>query len=103
MTEGEDDGNGEENEEKMWGGPELTQYMENEWDEEFGDQDDLHFQADFLEDKLDNSEATTLPPSAASQSTVYQFCPLNHQLPILRLFAKHASQHSLLPEQPGKA
>ena len=80
MTEGEDDndGNGEENEEKMWGGSELTQYMENEWDEEFGDQDDLRFQADFREDEPDNSEATTLPPSTASQSTVYQFCPLTH-------------------------
>ncbi|RPD61298.1 hypothetical protein L227DRAFT_466509, partial [Lentinus tigrinus ALCF2SS1-6] len=34
--------------------------------------------------------------------TDYQFCPLPHRLPILRLFAKHASQHPLLPERHGE-
>ncbi|OSC99965.1 hypothetical protein PYCCODRAFT_1342865, partial [Trametes coccinea BRFM310] len=33
----------------------------------------------------------------------YQFCPAAHRLPILRLFAKHASQHPLLPERHGQA
>ncbi|KAJ3473316.1 hypothetical protein NLI96_g13052 [Meripilus lineatus] len=34
--------------------------------------------------------------------TGYQFCPPQHRLPIMRLFAKHASQHSLLPERHGQ-
>ncbi|KAI0710463.1 hypothetical protein C8T65DRAFT_538559, partial [Cerioporus squamosus] len=34
--------------------------------------------------------------------TDYVFCPLSHRLPILRLFAKHASQHPLLPERHGE-
>ncbi|KAI9057367.1 hypothetical protein FKP32DRAFT_1689206 [Trametes sanguinea] len=33
----------------------------------------------------------------------YQFCPAAHRLPVLRLFAKHASQHPLLPERHGEA
>ncbi|KAI0370443.1 hypothetical protein BV20DRAFT_1035909 [Pilatotrama ljubarskyi] len=33
----------------------------------------------------------------------YHFCPAPHCLLLLRLFAKHACQHSLLPERHGKA
>lgn len=32
----------------------------------------------------------------------YEFCPLAHRLPILRLFAKHFCQHTLLPERHGR-
>ncbi|KAI0348907.1 hypothetical protein OH77DRAFT_1465898, partial [Trametes cingulata] len=32
----------------------------------------------------------------------YQFCPASHRLPILRLFAKHACLHPLLPERHGQ-
>ncbi|KAI9068975.1 hypothetical protein FKP32DRAFT_1533784, partial [Trametes sanguinea] len=35
------------------------------------------------------------------RSLDYQFCPPAHRLPILRLFAKHACQHTLLPERHG--
>ncbi|CDO74383.1 hypothetical protein BN946_scf184816.g6 [Trametes cinnabarina] len=38
-----------------------------------------------------------------ADSAAYQFCPPAHWLPILRLFAKHACQHSLLPERHGQA
>ena len=31
----------------------------------------------------------------------YIFCPLSHRLPIMRLYAKHASQHPMLPERHG--
>lgn len=33
----------------------------------------------------------------------YMFCPLEHRLSILRLAAKHASQHPLLPERHGSS
>ncbi|PCH36009.1 hypothetical protein WOLCODRAFT_39395, partial [Wolfiporia cocos MD-104 SS10] len=36
------------------------------------------------------------------RSPEYQFCPANHHLPIMRLFVKHASQHTLLPERHGQ-
>jgi hypothetical protein len=35
-------------------------------------------------------------------STRYQFCPHEHRLAILRLFARHFNQHSLLPERHGQ-
>lgn len=36
-----------------------------------------------------------------STDKAYIFCPALHRLTILRLFAKHASQHPLLPERHG--
>jgi hypothetical protein len=36
-----------------------------------------------------------------SNDKTYQFCPPAHRLPILRLFAKHISQHPLLSERHG--
>ncbi|KAI1782045.1 hypothetical protein LXA43DRAFT_870500, partial [Ganoderma leucocontextum] len=40
---------------------------------------------------------------ARSKRADYEFCPAAHRLPIMRLFAKHASQHPLLPERHGQA
>ncbi len=36
------------------------------------------------------------------KNLVYEFCPLPHRLPILRLLAKHFCLHPLLPERHGQ-
>lgn len=94
-------------------GEHLEEYMEDEW-EEVEDRDDIRYQVD--EDDLADLEDTEAnpPPSmelvtergtqpTKSKNNTYLFCPLAHRLPIMRLFAKHASQHSLLPERHGQA
>ncbi|KAI0338852.1 hypothetical protein BDW22DRAFT_1337423, partial [Trametopsis cervina] len=41
-------------------------------------------------------------PSIPTKSPSYVFCPAPHRISILRLFAKHASQHTLLPKRHGQ-
>lgn len=57
------------------------------------------------ESNLRNPTAGTLPSESGPQSRVpgYQFCPAAHRLPLLRLFSKHACQHTLLPERHGES
>ncbi|RDX44376.1 hypothetical protein OH76DRAFT_1487106 [Lentinus brumalis] len=75
-----------------------------EWDRK--NKDDLRGQVDeFARDAgnvnqgapVDSTERGKPPIDKAT----YLFCPLPHRLTILRLFAKHASQHTLLPERHG--
>lgn len=73
------------------------------WDDAY---DDIRKQVDDVaadETNVDKSQ----PSEDSEQGTRvkdpnYVFCPLPHRLPILRLFAKHASQHTLLPERHGQ-
>ncbi|GJE99912.1 hypothetical protein PsYK624_161870 [Phanerochaete sordida] len=87
-------------------------------DDEF-DADDLRRQVDGVAcdpetdsdepgEDLDGSQPDsppTTPPSSTPRAKAreYIFCPPVHRLPILRLIAKHASQHPLLPERHGEA
>lgn len=59
--------------------------------------------SDDQESNADDPEPTAANDRSGpkSKDKTYQFCPPIHRLPILRLFAKHASQHSLLPERHG--
>ncbi|KAI0799759.1 hypothetical protein BC629DRAFT_1611780 [Irpex lacteus] len=41
-------------------------------------------------------------PTAKAKDKSYQFCPPAHRVAILRLFAKHACQHPLLPDRHGR-
>ncbi|KAI0816874.1 hypothetical protein BC628DRAFT_1274883, partial [Trametes gibbosa] len=41
--------------------------------------------------------------SGRSRAPTYQFCLLLQRKPVLRVYAKTASQHSLLPERHGEA
>ena len=52
--------------------------------------------------KPDASEPTPPQPKRRKKKDDYAFCPAPHRLSLLRLFAKHASQHSLLPERHGQ-
>ncbi|GJE92122.1 hypothetical protein PsYK624_082750 [Phanerochaete sordida] len=63
-----------------------------------------------LEDQEPEAEDDLETPPEAPSSTQrkrapkppdYTFCPAPHRITILRLFAKHASQHPLLPERHG--
>lgn len=71
-----------------------------------GDEEDFRQQVDKfasssrnLDHDNDNDPAEHGPRSPERD---YIFCPAPHRLPILRLFAKHAFQHSLLPERHGR-
>ena len=107
----------ESEEDTFWtSGRELREYEEEdlqdwgpvdedvEWD--VRDKDDIRGQVDeFAEDARNVSEDGPADESEKGAQPVnkatYQFCPLPHRLTILRLFAKHASQHTLLPERHG--
>lgn len=71
------------------------------------DEDDLRTLVREIEE--DDSNVDKNAPSLPAESGPrpkrpdYTFCPLSHRLSIMRLFAKHASQHSLLPERHGEA
>ena len=49
-----------------------------------------------------DAESTLPQPKRRKKKDNYTFCPAPHRLSLLRLFAKHASQHSLLPERHGQ-
>ncbi|KAH9924390.1 uncharacterized protein B0H18DRAFT_877978, partial [Fomitopsis serialis] len=76
---------------------------EDDWEDV---EDDLRRQVDeFAEDESNIDEDAPSDKAETGQKTKkpgYQFCPPAHRLSILRLFAKHASQHSLLPERHGE-
>ncbi len=77
---------------------------EVEWDAR--DKDDIRAQVDdFMNDTGNINESEPVDEAERGKQPVdkatYSFCPLPHRLTILRLFAKHASQHSLLPERHG--
>ncbi|RPD53668.1 hypothetical protein L226DRAFT_517852 [Lentinus tigrinus ALCF2SS1-7] len=83
-----------------WGDEEA----EADWSEI---EDDLRHQVDeFVADDTNIDVDAPIDPgdtsSHSQRASNYQFCPLPHRLPILRLFAKHASQHPLLPERHGQ-
>ncbi|KAI9064572.1 hypothetical protein FKP32DRAFT_1569691 [Trametes sanguinea] len=73
---------------------------------ELDDEDDYRREVEFIErDDGNVHPGKPLLPSESGpkpRSPSYQFCPAAHRLPILRLFAKHACQHSLLPERHGQ-
>ncbi|RDX41098.1 hypothetical protein OH76DRAFT_1475946 [Lentinus brumalis] len=77
---------------------------EDDW---FDDEDDLRNLVHQIAEDNSNidEDAPTLPAEkgARPKRADYVFCPLSHRLAIMRLFAKHASQHSLLPERHGQA
>ncbi|KAH9893349.1 hypothetical protein C8Q73DRAFT_648362, partial [Cubamyces lactineus] len=82
---------------------------EDGWETELeADQDDIRQEVHLIDKDKGNTspplleEGTSAETGTRAQSPDYQFCPPAHRLPILRLFAKHASQHSLLPERHGK-
>ncbi|CDO76217.1 hypothetical protein BN946_scf184894.g6 [Trametes cinnabarina] len=69
------------------------------------DEDDWRAELDRIEQDHSNinPEAASVPSETGprARSGDYQFCPPAHRLAILRLFAKHACQHPLLPERHG--
>ncbi|KAI0671341.1 hypothetical protein C8Q78DRAFT_991023 [Trametes maxima] len=87
--------------EEIWESEEMWEY--DEW-EGLDDPNDIRHLVDRIARREEESEERTHPSSGAgSTGASYQFCPPPHRLPILRLFAKHASQHPLLPERHGEA
>ncbi|KAI0324630.1 hypothetical protein GY45DRAFT_1262496, partial [Cubamyces sp. BRFM 1775] len=77
----------------------------DEW-EGFKDIDDMRRDLEAVAEDTTNVSDDRADPSETgprTASATYQFCPPAHRLPILRLFAKHASQHSLLPERHGES
>jgi hypothetical protein len=76
-------------------------------DEHEDDRDDLIQQVhEFANDASNiNINELDVPDETGTRTNdkKYQFCPPPHRLSILRLFAKHHSQHSMLPERHGKA
>lgn len=86
-------------EEELWG--DVDDEERDEWDEE-----DIRAHVDrFAADSsnVDESDSTEeMEKGPQSRRPDYQFCPTPHRLPIMRLFAKHASQHPLLPERHGE-
>lgn len=76
---------------------------EEDWDDL---EDGLRRQVDqFADDKSNVNSDTPSDDGEVGQKIKnpdYQFCPPVHRLSILRLFAKHASQHPLLPERHGE-
>lgn len=116
----------EDSGEAIWPGGEQLKYSmsDSEWYDEndaddIDDQDDLRHAVDELAQTEDdeNSESDSQDSghgtrtmdldqprrTSRSRSVTYLFCPLAHRLPVMRLFAKHASQHSLLPERHGQS
>ncbi|KAI0652859.1 hypothetical protein C8Q70DRAFT_693133 [Cubamyces menziesii] len=79
----------------------------DEW-EGLEDLDDIRRDVEAVAQEPDSSEGPHSTPGASAESgpraasPTYQFCPPAHRLPLLRLFAKHASQHPLLPERHGQ-
>ena len=76
-----------------------------EWDDI---DEDLRGQVeDFAEDSSNIDEDAPCEEDERSErrtkDSTYIFCPLPHRLPIIRLYAKHASQHTLLPERHGQS
>ncbi|KAI9067852.1 hypothetical protein FKP32DRAFT_1600894 [Trametes sanguinea] len=71
------------------------------------DEDDCRRELDHIERDHSNvnPEAPSIPSETGPRAKApdYQFCPAAHRLSILRLFAKHACQHPLLPERHGTA
>ena len=51
----------------------------------------------------DDTPSDPLETGGRAKQADYKFCPTAHRLPIMHLFAKHALQHSLLPERHGQA
>lgn len=82
-----------------------------EFDEDDGwsddEEEDLRHGVNKIRDVEDADEASIAGvedsgPSNTRPSHSYIFCPAPHRLTIMRLFAKHASQHPLLPERHGQ-
>lgn len=111
VQDGNASDSGESDSGTFWGGTrnvvddeELPELLE---DDEDNDADDVrHDLQQILREPDEDNEAVVTAESdqalPATKPKVYQFCPPIHRLPILRLFAKHASQHSLLPDRHGK-
>ncbi|KAI9056968.1 hypothetical protein FKP32DRAFT_1584478 [Trametes sanguinea] len=84
--------------------------LESSWDDDdvsdLDDEEDCRHEVRLID--RDQSNVRSEEPLLASETGPkprvpgYQFCPPAHRLPILRLFAKHACQHSLLPERHGQ-
>ncbi|KAH9888107.1 hypothetical protein C8Q73DRAFT_767746 [Cubamyces lactineus] len=82
---------------------ELWEY--DEW-EGFEDIDNMRRDLEAVAQDATNVSNNCPDPSESGPRTTsagYQFCPPAHWLPIMRLFAKHASQHPLLPERHGQS
>ncbi|KAJ8469947.1 hypothetical protein ONZ51_g8667 [Trametes cubensis] len=81
----------------------------NTFEDEISDEDDCaNKDRDDLRRVVSEGASTGPPPptqpaGAPPKRAAYQFCPQAHRVLILRLFAKHASQHPLLPERHGQA
>ncbi|KAI9059933.1 hypothetical protein FKP32DRAFT_1760738 [Trametes sanguinea] len=84
--------------------------LESSWDDDdvsdLDDEEDCRHEVRLIDRDQSNirSEEPLLVSETGPKTRVpgYQFCPPAHRLPILRLFAKHACQHSLLPERHGQ-
>ncbi|KAI0676271.1 hypothetical protein C8Q78DRAFT_1073099 [Trametes maxima] len=79
-------------------------FDEEQW--EGLDEDDIRWEVDniTLDDENVDPSAPTDPSETGGRSKRpnYQFCPAAHRLPLLRLYTKHACQHTLLPERHGQ-
>ncbi|PCH40658.1 hypothetical protein WOLCODRAFT_159724 [Wolfiporia cocos MD-104 SS10] len=85
--------------------PSVQSYQEFS-DEEDGwldDENDYRHQVVEIADNDHGSDAELgVVFDLKDRNTDYLFCLASHHLPIMHLFAKHASQHSLLPEWHGQ-
>ena len=101
LATGDDDRSDEGN---FWGDRMADDFDEHDWE---GIEDDLRRCVEEVAEDPTNvdPDAPSDPSETGGQAkrANYEFCPATHRLPIMRLFAKHASQHSLLPERHGQA
>lgn len=79
---------------------------ESDQSDDSSDEDNLcHQIGQYAEREADLESDTHIPSDeigTKSKNKDYLFCPAPHRLSILRLFAKHASLHPLLPERHGE-
>lgn len=96
----------EDDDDDDWDFPNNGWESGSESDEQADDEEDLRRQVhEFARnsENVDRNEPVTAEETGPkSQDKAYIFCPPAHRLPIMHLFAKHASQHPLLPERHGE-
>ncbi|KAI0748959.1 hypothetical protein BC629DRAFT_1445018 [Irpex lacteus] len=87
-----------------WDFPNNSWESGSDSDGQADDEEDLRRQVrDFAKDteNIDQNEPTAEETGPKSKDKAYLFCPPTHRLPLMHLFAKHTSQHSLLPKWHG--
>lgn len=98
----------ESDEETFWAKHAETEEWDDEWEGlEAQDTADIRREVDQIADNPrnvdQNAPTADSETSGRSRAPTYQFCPLLQRKPVLRIYAKTASQHSLLPERHGEA